>query len=78
MAGNADSRGRWVVNAALITGLVVLSLPLVLVLWPWINKLPPEVLGTMCGQSACLPLTPPVSAASSPAASPTRPRASAP
>jgi hypothetical protein len=70
-----ERRDKWLAkafNAVRVPALLALMALLSLVLWAWVNKLPPEVLGTMCGHNVCMPLVVPVSAASSPAGPPAR------
>ena len=78
MAETGDNRRREAADAARLAALVALAAALVVVLWSWNKKLPPEVLGAMCGFNVCIPLVAPVSAASSPAAASTRAKAPAP
>ena len=78
MAETGVNRLRKAANAACVAALVALAAALAVVLWSWMDKLPPEVLGTMCGFNVCMPLVPPVSAVSSPAAASSRSKALAP
>jgi hypothetical protein len=40
--------------------LVVLATSAFAILLPWLDKLPPEALSSMCGHNACLPVALPV------------------